>query len=144
MHGSQTNGWGAKKKHRGSGHRGGFGMAGSGKRADQKKISILKEFGNEYFGKHGFNRPQKQIIKINAVNIGYLDNRLELYLEQNLVEKAGDTFVVDLVKLGFQKVLGKGDLTHKIKIKAPFFSESAIEKIKNAGGEIEGKDVTLE
>ena len=49
-----THGYGAKKKHRGSGNKGGKGMAGSGKRADQKKTMILKVFGNEYFGRHGF------------------------------------------------------------------------------------------
>jgi len=42
-----THGYGAKKKHRGSGNKGGKGMAGSGKRADQKKTMILKVFGNE-------------------------------------------------------------------------------------------------
>ena len=41
--GSHTHGWGSKKKHRGAGNRGGRGMAGSGKRADQRKPSILKE-----------------------------------------------------------------------------------------------------
>ena len=38
--GSHTHGYGSKKKHRGAGSRGGRGMAGSGKRADQKKPSI--------------------------------------------------------------------------------------------------------
>ena len=49
--GSQTHGWGAKKKHRSFGNRGGKGMAGSGKRADSKKPSLWKE---RYFGKIGF------------------------------------------------------------------------------------------
>ena len=38
--GSHTHGWGAMKKHRGAGNRGGRGAAGSGKRADSKKPSI--------------------------------------------------------------------------------------------------------
>ena len=53
--GSHTHGGGAKKKRRGAGHRGGRGMAGSGKRADQKKPTILKLYGNSYFGKKGFS-----------------------------------------------------------------------------------------
>ena len=61
--GSQTHGGGAKKKRRGAGNRGGRGMAGSGKRADQKKPSILKEYGNRYFGKRGFRSKNKK--KIN-------------------------------------------------------------------------------
>jgi len=52
--GSHTHGWGAKKKHRGAGNRGGRGMAGTGKRADQKKPTIMNLYGNEYFGKRGF------------------------------------------------------------------------------------------
>ena len=40
--GSKTHGWGAKKKHRGKGNRGGKGMAGSGKRADSKSLQSGK------------------------------------------------------------------------------------------------------
>ena len=59
MRGTSSHGWGSKKKHRGAGHRGGKGMAGSGKRADQKKPTILNLYGNDYYGKKGFRRPQK-------------------------------------------------------------------------------------
>jgi large subunit ribosomal protein L15 len=52
-HGMGTHGGGARKKRKGSGHRGGIGMAGSGKRADQKKTLVLKLYGNNYFGKQG-------------------------------------------------------------------------------------------
>ena len=48
-----TCGTGARKKSQGSGHRGGKGMAGTGKRADQKKTLILKLYGHDYFGKQG-------------------------------------------------------------------------------------------
>ena len=48
-----TCGTGARKKMKGSGHRGGKGMAGTGKRADQKKTLILKLYGHDYFGKQG-------------------------------------------------------------------------------------------
>ena len=44
--GSKTHGRGFKKKARGSGHRGGFGMAGTGKRMSQE-LSLLKEGENE-------------------------------------------------------------------------------------------------
>ena len=55
MHGRNqgTHGRGARKKAKGSGHRGGIGMAGSGKRADHKKTLITKLYGNKYFGKQG-------------------------------------------------------------------------------------------
>ena len=53
--GSKTHGWGSMKKHRGAGNRGGRGKAGTGKRADTKKPTIINLFGAKgYFGKKGF------------------------------------------------------------------------------------------
>ena len=43
---------------------------------------------------------------------------------------------MELEKLGFQKLLGDGKATHKFRITAKFASGIAIEKIKEAGGEI--------
>ncbi len=44
--------------------------------------------------------------------------------------------VVDLGKLGFQKLLGDGRATKKYRITAKFASGIAIDKIKQAGGEV--------
>ena len=52
--GSKTHGCGSMKKRRGAGNRGGRGMAGTGKRADQNKPSIWKN--KKYFGKYGFKK----------------------------------------------------------------------------------------
>ena len=41
--GTNSHGWGHKKKHRGSGHRGGFGLAGTGARGDVKKSALLTD-----------------------------------------------------------------------------------------------------
>ena len=138
--GSSTHGGGSRKKRRGAGNRGGRGMAGSGKRADQKKPSILKEFGNSYFGKKGFKRPQKVLQSINTINLDYLNTHLERLVSKNLVQLKDGIYEVDLVKLGFQKLLGRGNLTHKIRVKAPMISQTALEKVKKAGGEVVGKD----
>ncbi len=120
--GSHTHGWGSKKKHRGSGNRGGRGMAGTGKRAKQKKISILKEYGHEYFGKKGFRRPRKVIKKIKAINL----KDLRKFKEKTL----------DLAKLGYDKLLGKGSVKEKYSISVNFCSEQAMKKIKAAGGSV--------
>jgi len=55
MHGRKmgTHGTGARKNKRKSGNRGGRGLAGTGKRADQKKTLITKLYGHGYFGKQG-------------------------------------------------------------------------------------------
>lgn len=129
-----THGFGAKKKHRGSGNRGGFGMAGSGKRADQKKPTILKLYGNDYYGKHGFKLPYEVQKHVKAINIHDLQEKIDVYVHEKLVSKEGDSFVIDLEKLGYQKLLGKGVVKLKMKISAPSFSGNAKEKIEKAGG----------
>jgi len=120
---SHTHGWGSKKKHRGAGNRGGKGMAGTGKRADQMKTLIWKD--KKYFGKYGFKK--KGVKKeIKAVNIGYI--------EENLDKFQGD--VIDLGKLGYNKLLGNGKVTKKLKIKVKSASTKAVEKVRKVGGEI--------
>ena len=129
--GSMTHGKGSKKKRRGSGNRGGKGMAGTGKRSDNKKPSIWKN--TRYFGKYGF--VSKNVRKIKAVNINYLDENI-LKLPSDAVIKENEFFSVDLKKLGFNKLLSDGKVVNKYKIKVLYASKKAIEKIKNNGGEV--------
>jgi large subunit ribosomal protein L15 len=136
MRASQTHGGGAKKKRRGSGHRGGFGMAGTGKRADQKKPTILKLYGGRYFGKHGFIRPQKIVKKIKAINISDIEQRLDFYMNKNLINIEKGFYVLDLNKLGYNKLLGAGVIINKYKVIGKV-SEKAREKIEKLGGIIE-------
>ncbi|MEK6934472.1 MAG: uL15m family ribosomal protein [Nanoarchaeota archaeon] len=120
--GSKTHGYGAMKKHRGAGSRGGRGMAGTGKRADTKKPSVINKFTlKNYFGKFGFKRPQKLNLKVKTINIGELN-----YKETD----------IDLTKLGYTKLLGKGKLNKKHNIKVKSFSKSAKIKVEKAGGTI--------
>ena len=135
MRASHTHGGGAKKKRRGSGHRGGFGMAGSGKRADQKKPTILKLYGNEYFGKHGFKRPGKVVVRIKAINISDIERNLELYLSKNLVSKENNVYILDLKKLGYNKIIGAGNIYNKYKVIGRV-SKKARDKIEKLGGSI--------
>ena len=134
LRGSKTHGWGAKKKHRGQVHRGGRGMAGTGKRADSKKPSIWKE---DYFGKHGFVSKTPKV-KINAVNIGFIEQHLSKFLSNNSIKKENDMYFVELEKLGFNKLLGDGRVSVKFKVKTPYASKIAVEKIKESGGEVTG------
>src|SRR3989338_9188978 len=103
--GHHTHGWGAKRKHRGAGNRGGVGMAGTGKRADQKKPTIINLYGNDYYGKHGFNRPQKVLVKSKSINLDNLQSKIHKYVNDKLITKEGDFYIVDAEKLGYQKVL---------------------------------------
>lgn len=130
--GSKTHGWGSKKKHRGAGNRGGRGLAGTGKRADQKKPSILKEYGNEYFGRRGFVSPQRKEEK--TINLDYLEKNAEKLKEKGLIKKENEHYIIDIRALGFDKLLGKGKIKNKYKVKGKT-SKTAEEKIKEAGGE---------
>ena len=133
--GHSTHGWGSKKKHRGKGHQGGAGMAGTGKRADSKKPSIWKD--KHYFGKYGFTSKTPKV-KINAINIGYIETHLNKYITESLISKEGTIYLVELKKLGFNKLLGNGRVSLKFKISTPYASKSAVDKIKQAGGEVIG------
>jgi large subunit ribosomal protein L15 len=126
MRGSKTHGWGAMKKHRGSGNRGGVGHAGTGKRADCKKPSFELP-GKGYFGKYGFKKRRNRK-EINIISLGEIDKKIEGWVKEKLAAKEGEFFVVELKNLGYHKVLSNGPLTKKIKIKANYASANAIEK----------------
>ncbi len=59
--------------------------------------------------------------------------------EAYLAEKKGDTApVLDLLPLGYSKVLGKGRIPDiPLVVRARFFSKEAERKIKEAGGVVE-------
>ena len=124
--GSHTHGGGSKKKRRGSGNRGGFGMAGTGKRADQKKPTIINEYGNTYFGKRGFVVPNKGI-EYKAINLRDLNI---------LIEKKSIKNEINLKDYKYTKLLATGKLKYPLKITVELASKNAIEKVKKAGGSV--------
>ena len=118
--GSRTSGGGNTKNRKGSGHRGGVGKAGSGKRSKTK-------FPNyEPPGQKGFTRPVQSIDK-EALNVGSLYK----YVQEEDGEK-----IVDLSDENV-KVLGMGYIDESYTVKAKAFSDSAKSKIKEAGGKVE-------
>ena len=123
--GSKTHGWGSKKKHRGAGHRGGRGLAGTGKRGDAKKPTIIKTIGNSYYGQHGFTSHSRKVERI--INL----RQLSLMIENGKVGKE-----VNLGTLGYDKLLGMGKFEHKIKITVKRASAKVAEKLKKAGSEL--------
>src|SRR3989344_3989809 len=134
MRGTHTHGGGSKKKRRGAGNRGGRGMAGSGKRADQKKPTILKLYGSSYFGKKGFTSKIKKDIK--SINIQTIENRLYSWLKKGILKKQDDIMNINLKELGYDKLLSKGKIKNKFNIEVEYASKKAIEKIQKSGGKI--------
>ncbi len=131
--GTRTCGAGTKKR-RGSGNRGGYGMAGSGKRADQKKPSIINEFGNTYFGKHGFVR--QTTVHYKAININFLDRKIDSLAKKGKADLKSNAYTIDLDKIGIGKLLASGSTSKKMHITVDMASKNAIEKIKKAGGDV--------
>ncbi len=131
--GNHTHGWGSKKKHRGSGHRGGKGNAGSGKKADQKKPSFwgIKDFQ----GKHGFHS-HSQALPQTPINLDDLQLRLDTLVNQGKAKKHGDSYEINLNELGYNKLLASGKVVHKLKITVDHASSKAVSKIQEKGGEV--------
>jgi len=130
MHGKNmgTHGGGARKKRKGSGHRGGIGMSGSGKRADHKKTLVIKKYGHGYFGKQGMTSKRTKKDKRNRINLRDIELKKE-----KLGKKIGDKWEVDL---NSYKILGEGEVKNKLIIKAKQASKGAEAKVKEKGGEI--------
>ncbi len=117
--GTHTHGWGAKKKHRGAGSRGGRGKAGSGKRGDANKPSYWTD--KSYYKSKGFTSLKKPLKTINICDLAKFND-----------------VKIDLRKAGFDKLLGIGKTTQKFEITVNHASESAIAKITEAGGKVSG------
>jgi large subunit ribosomal protein L15 len=92
-----------------------------------------------HFGKHGFVRPSVVSEDVSSVNVGELDERLDELIQQGIARQEENKFVVDVKKLGFDKVLGGGRVTHPLEITAGKFSGQAKRKLEEAGGKaVEG------
>jgi large subunit ribosomal protein L15 len=125
IRGARTVGWGFRQKHKGHGNKGGFGMAGTGKRADHKKQSALMtdtKTKKKYFGKQGLTSRGTAIAKYEKINL--------YAVKDNMYTKEGCK--IDLKK---HKILGHGDGFNAV-ITALFATEGAIKKMQAAGGKI--------
>jgi large subunit ribosomal protein L15 len=132
--GLHTHFYGSKKKHRGAGHRGGRGNAGSGKKADQKKPSIWKD--TKYFGAHGF--ASKSRVETESIALKDIARLLPQWITQGTATRDGASTSLDLSSVGFNKVLSNGNAPANLKLTAQFATKGAIEKIEAAGGSVEG------
>ncbi len=116
--GHRTHGWGSPKKHRGKGSRGGAGMAGSKK---HRKTYMLK-YARDHIGKHGFT--SKIAKNLRSINI------------REVLKIAGKEKKIDLTALGYDKLLGTGEIKKALEIRVDYFSAGAKEKVEAAGGKI--------
>ena len=133
MHGRKqgTHGWGSRKKHKKSGHRGGKGRAGTGKRADQKKSLMTKLYGHNYFGKQGITSKKTERDKRKRINLKDIELNIEKY-----GKKTGNSWHLDLPDYKILDAEEDYNVKNKMIIKGMAASASASEKVKKAGGEI--------
>lgn len=147
--GSNSHSWGHKKKHRGKGHIGGVGLAGSGRGGDSKKSAILSRaksilnqisaqrgvkvstLRGKYFGKKGFTSVRKR--KEKVLSISFIENNYDSLVKKEMIVEG----VFDSTKFGYDKILGRGNFTRKIKIVCKDISDGAKTKIEESGGSVE-------
>ena len=127
--GSRTHGRG-KKAGRGKGIRGGRGNAGLHKH----KYMHLVKFMPDHFGRHGFKRPQSVVASNEVINISRLRDALPGLVEQGLATKKGKTTTVNLTELGFDKLLGTGNINEPLVVihrdKNPSLNKMRLNKFK--------------
>lgn len=124
--GSRTHGWGQIGQHRASGHKGGLGKSGMHKHL----YSTLLRDEPDHFGHDSTHPPHPKMAKKWA-SVRDLD---DLYTKHGKQE--GGKKVLDLDHLGYDKLLGGGQLKNAYSVKVQRFTPSAEEKIKKAGGEV--------
>jgi large subunit ribosomal protein L15 len=92
------------------------------------------KYDPDYYSKTGFTSPKSFRLRhqVNIINVGALDGLAEKFA----VEQEKGKMLVDLGNLGYSKLLGSGKIAKPLVVKVPSFSESAAEKVKEAGGEI--------
>lgn len=124
--GSRTHGWGQVGQHRGSGSKGGTGKAGLHKH----KWSWTVKYAPNHFG-HDSLKPPNQLKAEKWINVGQLD---VLYGIREIDNRKEAT--INLVEMGYDKLLGAGFVSNAYTIFAKSFTPSAKTKIEKAGGKL--------
>jgi len=132
IRGTRTCGGGSAKKRRGKGSKGGSGHAGA--YAHHVVWSLKRGIRK---GKNKSQLPTYNRSDDTAVNVGDLEEILEELIERGKAEEKGDGIYLDANELGIQKILGKGEVTKKLMLKANKISKTAQEKIERVGGSVE-------
>jgi len=115
--------------------RGGFGDSG---RYRHKKSRLIrnKEFVHmHYVGKKGFISVKQRQKQGKVLNLGQLSAIVDKVVSEKKAQMEDQKVSVDLGELGFRKLLGAGSISRAVRVKVDQCSESALKKLKEAGGE---------
>jgi large subunit ribosomal protein L15 len=131
--GSRTHGYGQIGQHRsGGGGRGGHGKAGY----DKHKWTYVIKHDPTYWEKKGFVSTKALGKEVNIINVGKLDDLVEKLDSEKKLERKEKKIFLDLESLGYDKLLGTGNVSTSLLVKIPAYSEAAYRKLEEAGGEI--------
>ena len=115
--------------------RGGFGDSG---RYRHKKSRLIrdKEFVNmHYVGKKGFTSIPQKKRQGKTLNLSQLSAIVRRLVSEKKAQMEDQKVTVDLRQLGFKKLLGMGSISQAVRVKVDQCSESALKKLKEAGGD---------
>jgi large subunit ribosomal protein L15 len=133
--GSRTHGWGTSGQHRGSGMLGGHGRAGRYRGKRSRLIRTKEFFDMRYAGKKGFMSVAQKRGSERAMNLIQLMRLVDTLTRENKLQMENNVPVVDLRELGYAKLLGTGSISQAVRVKVGRCSESALRKLKEAGGD---------
>ena len=130
--GSRTHGYGQIGQHRCRGGRGGTGKAG----LDKHKWTFVLKNDPTYWEKKGFVSARTLNKKVRIINIGKLDDLADKLEVDKKLERKEQKIFLNLEQLGYDKLLGTGEIKKSLLIKVGSYSESASKKLEEAGGAI--------
>ena len=133
--GSRFYGYGRVGQHRESGTKG-HRKVGRHKHG----WSYVIKYEPDYFGKRGFTPPRSVGPRVKTINVSELEELATRMATEEKVEKKKGKVFLDLEKLGYDKLLGMGNITKPLTIKVASYSKGAAQKIEEAGGQILKED----
>ncbi len=124
--GSRTCGYGRVGQHRKSSSK-------SRRKVGRHKHgwSYVVKYEPDYFRRIGFTSPRSLTRRVNTINVGEL-----VEVIHKLSPGRRRKPLIDLTSMGYDKLLGKGEINRPVMVKVQSYSRRALEKIKEAGGEI--------
>jgi large subunit ribosomal protein L15 len=109
--------------------RGGKGRAGGRKHFWIRTV----KYEPDRYEKKGFLPPSAKKPRPETLNLGELNDMIETNHDKLIIDEEG---AIDLDSMGYGKLLGRGEISKKIKVKVRGHTQSAREKIEGKDGEI--------
>jgi large subunit ribosomal protein L15 len=126
--GSRYCGWGQIGQHRQSGSRGGVGNAGKHKHLWIR--TVIEE--PDHFGHDSVKTHNRNVVS-RWINVRDLDALIQ---EDESKKNSKGLYILDLNSLGYDKLLGGGQLNGKFEVRINRISGKARDKVEQSGGEV--------